>query len=229
MSEINVQVVNGEQKQFAGDVTVADAIAELLSNKLRKQTVAVGVGDNLVDLSVSLDSLDLESFELRPVTISSDEGLDILRHSTAHLMAKAVLDLYGPDLKVAIGPSIEDGFYYDFDREAPFTPEDFEAIEAKMRETVRNGIPFERKVVSKAEAIELFEKKGEQYKVELLKEIEGDTVSLYQLEDFVDLCRGPHVPNSSWLQVYKIIKVAGAYWRGDERNTMLQRLYGLCR
>ena len=219
-------MVNGEQKQFAGDVTVADAIAELLSNKLRKQTVAVGVGDNLVDLSVSLDSLDLESVELRPVTISSDEGLDILRHSTAHLMAKAVLDLYGPDLKVAIGPSIEDGFYYDFDREAPFTPEDFEAIEAKMRETVRNGIPFERKVVSKAEAIELFEKKGEQYKVELLKEIEGDTVSLYQLEDFVDLCRGPHVPNSSWLQVYKIIKVAGAYWRGDERNTMLQRLYG---
>jgi threonyl-tRNA synthetase len=141
-------------------------------------------------------------------------------------MAKAVLDLYGPDLKVAIGPSIEDGFYYDFDREAPFTPEDFEAIEAKMRKTVRNGIPFERKEVSKAEAIELFEKKGEQYKVELLKEIEGDTVSLYQLEDFVDLCRGPHVPNSSWLQVYKIIKVAGAYWRGDERNTMLQRLYG---
>ncbi|MEN8232047.1 MAG: threonine--tRNA ligase [Thermodesulfobacteriota bacterium] len=226
MSEITVQVPEGEQKQFAGDATVADAIAELLSNKQRKQTVAAGVGDGLVDLSVRLDSLGLETVELRPVTISSDEGLDILRHSTAHLMAKAVLDLFGPDLKVAIGPSIEDGFYYDFDRETPFTPEDFEAIEAKMLETVRGGISFERNVVSKADAIELFEKKGEQYKVELLKEIEADTVSLYQLGDFVDLCRGPHVPNSNWLQVYKLIKVAGAYWRGDERNPMLQRLYG---
>jgi threonyl-tRNA synthetase len=226
MSEITVQVPEGEQKQFAGDATVADAIAELLSNKQRKQTVAAGVGDGLVDLSVRLDSLGLETVELRPVTISSDEGLDILRHSTAHLMAKAVLDLYGPDLKIAIGPSIEDGFYYDFDRETPFTPEDFEAIEARMLETVRGGIPFERTVVSKADAVELFEKKGEQYKVELLKEIEADTVSLYQIGDFVDLCRGPHVPNSSWLQVYKLIKVAGAYWRGDERNPMLQRLYG---
>jgi len=226
MSEITVQVPEGEQKQFAGDATVADAIAELLSNKQRKQTVAAGVGDGLVDLSVRLDSLGLETVELRPVTISSDEGLDILRHSTAHLMAKAVLDLYGPDLKVAIGPSIEDGFYYDFDRETPFTPEDFETIEAKMLETVRAGISFERNVVSKADAVELFEKKGEQYKVELLKEIETDTVNLYQLGDFVDLCRGPHVPNSSWLQVYKLIKVAGAYWRGDERNPMLQRLYG---
>jgi threonyl-tRNA synthetase len=226
MSEINVQVIEGEQKQFDGDATVADAIAELLSNKQRKQTVAAGVGDSLVDLSVRLDSLGLETVELRPIVISSDEGLDILRHSTAHLMAKAVMDIYGPDLKVAIGPSIEDGFYYDFDRDKPFTPDDFEAIEAKMLETVRSGLPFEREVVSKADAIELFEKKGENYKVELLKEIEGDTVSLYQLGDFVDLCRGPHVPNSSWLQVYKLIKVAGAYWRGDEKNAMLQRLYG---
>jgi threonyl-tRNA synthetase len=226
MSEITVQVVEGEQKQFAGDATIADAIAELLSNKQRKQTVAAGVGDDRLDLSVRLDSLGLETIVLRPITVSSEEGLDILRHSTAHLMAKAVLDIYGPDLKVAIGPSIEDGFYYDFDRETPFTPEDFETIEAKMLETVRNGITFEKKVVSKVEAIEFFERKGEQYKVELLKEIEDDTVSLYQLGDFVDLCRGPHVPNSNWLQVFKLIKVAGAYWRGDERNPMLQRLYG---
>ena len=160
MSEIIVQITDGEQKQFAGDATVADAIAELLSNTQRKQTVAAGVGDNLVDLSVSLDSLGLENVELRPVLISSDEGLDILRHSTAHLMAKAVLDLYGPDVKVAIGPSIADGFYYDFDRETPFTPEDFAAIEAKMLEIVRSGIPFERKVVSRADAITLFEEKG---------------------------------------------------------------------
>jgi threonyl-tRNA synthetase len=226
MSEITVQVVEGEQKQFTGEATVADTITELLSNKQRKQTVAARVGDDLVDLSVRLDSLGLETVMLSPVAVSSDEGLDILRHSTAHLMAKAVLDLYGPELKVAIGPAIEDGFYYDFDRKTPFTPEDFEAIEAKMLETARSGIAFEKKVLPKAEAIEIFERKSEQYKVELLKEIEGETVSLYQLGDFVDLCRGPHVPNSSWLQVFKLIKVAGAYWRGDERNPMLQRLYG---
>jgi len=226
MSDLTVHIQGGEQKNFAGDATIADVLAELLSNKQRKQTVAAGIGDRLVDLSVRLDSLGMADVELRPIFVSSDEGLDILRHSTAHLMAKAVLDLYGPDLKVAIGPAIEDGFYYDFDRNIPFTPEDFEAIETRMRETVKSGVPFERKVVSKDEAIELFEKKGEIYKVELLKEIEGDTVSLYQLDDFVDLCRGPHVPNSSWLQVYKLIKVAGAYWRGDENNAMLQRLYG---
>jgi threonyl-tRNA synthetase len=226
MSEITVILPEGETKRFKGDASVADALAELLSNKQRKQTVAVGVGDTLVDLSVRLDSLGQEKIELRPVLISSHEGLEILRHSTAHLMAKAVLDLYGPTVKVAIGPAIEDGFYYDFERETPFTPEDFESIEAKMQETVTGRIPFARKVVTKAEAITLFAEKGEQFKVELLKEIEADTVSLYQLGDFVDLCRGPHVPNSSWLQVFKLIKVAGAYWRGDERNQMLQRLYG---
>src|SRR5210317_2452791 len=157
MSEITIILPEGEAKGFGGDASVADALAELLSNKQRKQTVAVGVGDTLVDLSTRLDSLGQEKIELRPVLISSAEGLDILRHSTAHLMAKAVLDLYGPDLKVAIGPSIEDGFYYDFDRDKPFTPEDFEAIEGKMLETARSGLPFERKVVSKSEAIELFE------------------------------------------------------------------------
>ena len=226
MSQITVILPDGEQKGFPAEASVADAIAELLSNKQRKQTIAVGVDDTLVDLSVTLESLGQERVKLRPISISSDEGLDILRHSTAHLMAKAVLDIYGPDLKVAIGPSIEDGFYYDFDRKTPFTPEDFDSIETRMQETVNSRIPFERKVVSKAEAIEFFEKKGEPYKIELLQEIEGDTVSLYQLDNFVDLCRGPHVPDSSWLQAFKLIKVAGAYWRGDERNQMLQRLYG---
>ena len=226
MSEITVILPDGETKGFDSAASVADALVELLSNKQRKQTVAVAVGDTLFDLSTRLDSLGQEQIELRPISIASDEGLDILRHSTAHLMAKAVLDLYGTNVKVAIGPAIEDGFYYDFEREIPFTPEDFESIEAKMQETVRGGIPFARKVISKAEAIALFEERGEQYKVELLKEIEGDTVSLYQLGDFVDLCRGPHVPDSSWLQVFKLIKVAGAYWRGDEHKQMLQRLYG---
>ncbi len=226
MSEITVKLPEGEAKQFQGEASVADALAALLSNKQRKQIVAAGVGDTLVDLSARLDSLGHETVALRPVTISSHEGLDILRHSTAHLMAKAVLDLYGPGVKVAIGPAIEDGFYYDFERDTPFTPEDFDSIEARMQDTVKSGMPFERKVVSKAEAIALFAEKGEHYKVELLAEIEDDLVSLYQLGDFVDLCRGPHVPNSSWLQAFKLIKVAGAYWRGDEHKQMLQRLYG---
>jgi threonyl-tRNA synthetase len=226
MSDITVILPEGEAKRFRPDTSVADALAELLSNKQRKQIVAVGVDDTLVDLSIMLGSLGQEKIELRPVLISSAEGLDILRHSTAHLMAKAVLDIYGTKVKVAIGPSIEDGFYYDFERKIPFTPEDFERIEVKMQETVKSGIPFERNVITKAEAITLFQEKGEHYKVELLNEIEEDMVSLYQLGDFVDLCRGPHVPNSSWLQVFKLIKVAGAYWRGDEQNKMLQRLYG---
>jgi len=226
MSEITVILPDGNQKSFPAEASVADAMAELLSNKQRKQTIAVGVDETLVDLSATLASLEQERLEIRPIAVDSEEGLDILRHSTAHLMAKAVLDLYGPDLKVAIGPSIEDGFYYDFDRKIPFTPEDFDSIEARMQEAVNSRLPFERKVVSKAEAIELFEKKGEPYKVELLQEIEGDTVSLYTLDNFVDLCRGPHVPDSSWLRAFKLIKVAGAYWRGDERNQMLQRLYG---
>jgi threonyl-tRNA synthetase len=221
-----VTLPEGEAKPFGADTSVADVLAALLSNKQRKQTVAAGVGDTLVDLSVKLDSLGQEEIELRPVVLSSDEGLDILRHSTAHLMAKAVLDLYGPDVRVAIGPAIEDGFYYDFERETPFRPEDFEAIEAAMLDTVQKRMPFERKVMARDEDIVLFEERGEKYKVELLGEIEGDTVSLYQLGDFADLCRGPHVPDSGWLQVFKLIKVAGAYWRGDEHNEMLQRLYG---
>jgi threonyl-tRNA synthetase len=221
-----VTLPEGEAKPFGADTSVADVLAALLSNKQRKQTVAAGVGDTLVDLSVKLASLGQEEIELRPVVLSSDEGLDILRHSTAHLMAKAVLDLYGPDVRVAIGPAIEDGFYYDFERETPFRPEDFEAIEAAMLDIVQKRMPFERKVMAREEAIALFEERGEKYKVELLGEIEGDTVSLYQLGDFADLCRGPHVPDIGWLQVFKLIKVAGAYWRGDEHNEMLQRLYG---
>ena len=227
MSGITVILPEGEAREFSGEASIADVFADMLSNKQRKQTVAAGIENNLVDLSTKLDSLGLEKVELRPVTISSDEGLDILRHSTAHLMAKAVLELYGPDLKVAIGPAIEDGFYYDFDRKAPFTPEDFESIEAKMQETAQSGIPFARKVVSKSEAIALFEEKDEQYKVELLKEIEGNSVSLYQLGDFIDLCRGPHLPDTGYIKAIKLTTVAGAYWRGDEKNKMLQRIYGI--
>ena len=163
MSDITVILPEGEARNFGVDVSVADALAELLSNKQRKQTVAIKIGDALADLSLKLGSLGQKKLELSPVSVSSAEGLDILRHSTAHLMAKAVLDLYGADVKVAIGPAIEDGFYYDFEREIPFTPEDFENIEAKMQETVKGGLPFERKVMEKEEAIAFFEEKGEHF------------------------------------------------------------------
>ena len=132
MAEITVSLPEGEKKQLSDKATIADALSELLSNKQRKQTVAVGVGESLVDLSTELGDLGEQELELKQVLISSEEGLDILRHSTAHLMAKAVLDIYGSDVKVTIGPSIENGFYYDFDRKTPFTPDDFEAIEIKM-------------------------------------------------------------------------------------------------
>ncbi len=145
MSDITVTLPEGEAKQFGADASVADAIAGLLSNKQRKQMVAAAVDGKQVDLATKLDSFGREKVELHPISISSHAGLDILRHSTAHLMAKAVIDLYGPNVKVAIGPAIEDGFYYDFDRETPFTPEDFESIEARMQETVKAGLPFERK------------------------------------------------------------------------------------
>lgn len=222
MADISISLDGGEIKNVPAGTTVAEALKELVSNKERKRTIAARLNDELVDLSTVLQT----DAVFGPVTIDMPEGLDILRHSGAHVMAEAVIDLFGPEVKVAIGPSTDDGFYYDFDREEPFTPDDFERIEAKMKEIVAAAKPFDRKTVSVAEAVKLFEETGQPYKVELLNEIEDDTVTLYQQGDFVDLCRGPHIPNSSWLKAFKIVKLAGAYWRGDENNQMLQRLYG---
>ena len=222
MSDLKVVLNTGEETRVPSGTTAAEALAALLSNKQRKQTVAVRIDDLLADLATPLRRETV----LTPVTVHSDEGLAILRHGAAHLMALAVVKLYGPDVKVAIGPAIEDGFYYDFDRRQPFTPEDFDRIEAAMSEVVEAALPFERSEVTRDEAQAMFEARGEKYKVELLREIEAETVSLYKLGDFVDLCRGPHLPHAGWLTAFKLIKVAGAYWRGNERNPMLQRLYG---
>jgi threonyl-tRNA synthetase len=222
MSEIKIALNTGEETRVVSGTTAADALATLLSNKQRKQTVAVEVDGVLADLATVLQ----QEVILTPVSVHSDEGLKILRHSAAHVMAQAVLKLYGPDVKVAIGPAIEDGFYYDFDRQQPFTPDDFDRIEAAMREVVEASLPFARTTVTKDEAVALFEARNETYKVELLREIETETVSLYTLGDFTDLCRGPHLPHAGWLTAFKLIKVAGAYWRGNEHNPMLQRLYG---
>ncbi len=200
----------------------AEALKELVSGKLRKQTVAVKSNGQLIDLTTPLT----EDTVIEPVAVDSETGLDILRHSTAHLMALAVKELFGEQVKVAIGPAIEDGFYYDFDRAQPFSPDDFERIEAKMTELVNARLPFSRKEMSRDEAIGRFAQMGEQYKVELLQDMDADTVSLYTQGAFVDLCRGPHVPDTSWLKVFKLLRVAGSYWRGDEKRQMLTRIYG---
>ncbi|NTV12986.1 MAG: threonine--tRNA ligase [Desulfobulbaceae bacterium] len=200
----------------------AEALKELTSNKLRKQVVAFRANGELLDLATVVTG-DLEA-EL--ILADSAEGLEILRHSCAHLMAQAVLDLYGPGVKVAIGPAIDDGFYYDFDRPEPFSPEDLEKIEARMLHLAGSAQPFVRREVSVADAQELFRSQGQDYKLEIIAGLEAVTVSLYELGDFVDLCRGPHVPHCGLLQAYKLTRLAGAYWRGDEKNPMLQRIYG---
>ncbi len=223
MGQIAVSVIDGEQKQFDQGITVIDALKELVSNKQRKQIVAAKCNDTSVDLTTKLSQDTL----LDPILVSSAEGVEILRHSTAHLMALAVKKVYSKEtVEVAIGPAIDDGFYYDFDKAKAFSPDDFEAIENQMAELVKARIPFVRKDISKSEAIELFKKSGEKYKVELLEEIEEETVSIYQHDEFIDLCRGPHVPDASWIKVFKLLRVAGSYWRGDEKRTMLSRIYG---
>ncbi len=181
------------------------------------------VNGELQDLS-QVKHLENEA-SLEPVTFDSAEGKEIYRHSTSHIMAHAVKALF-PNAKLAIGPATEDGFYYDFDLDRPLTPEDLERIEKKMAEIIRADGPFTRRVLRREEAIELFRKAGEDYKVELLNEIPDDSVSVYEEGGFVDLCRGPHVPSTGSIRAFKLLSIAGAYWRGDEKNKMLQRVYG---
>ncbi|XCH47519.1 threonine--tRNA ligase [Thermodesulfovibrio sp. 3907-1M] len=209
-------------------VKVKDSIFELEPEQLEKlfkekQAIAIKINGQSKDLS-SLSSLN-EDEEIELITPESKEGLEILRHSTAHIMAHAVKDLF-PQVKVTIGPAIEDGFYYDFDKDEPFTEDDLQKIEKRMQEIIKAKNPFIRKEISKQEAIKLFESLGESYKVEILNEIEDDRVSVYEEGGFIDLCRGPHIPHTGMVKAFKLLSVAGAYWRGDERNKMLQRIYG---
>jgi threonyl-tRNA synthetase len=222
MADIRLSTAGGEAKSLPVGTTAAEAVKALCSSKERKSIVAVRVGERLLDLAEPLT----EDAVLEPVIKDSSGGLNILRHSAAHIMAQAVVELYGPDIKVAIGPATEDGFYYDFDRKEPFTPDDFAAIEARVQEIVAANLPFTRETLSIAEAKKFFQEKGQPYKVELLDDIDADTVSIYSQGDFVDLCRGPHIAHTGLLQAFKLIRIAGAYWRGDEKRPMLQRLYG---
>ena len=215
-------LIDGATVDVADSATVGDALKSALSGKKFKSCVAARAGGVLLDLSAPLPA---GTQELEAIPLASPEGLDILRHSTAHVMACAVQRLF-PATRVTIGPAIEKGFYYDFDPPRPFTPEDFAAIEAEMRHIAKDATAFTRREVSKAEAVRFFEEKGEQYKVEIIQEIDADTVSLYELAEFTDLCRGPHLPHAGFVKAAKLLSVAGAYWRGDEKNKMLSRIYG---
>lgn len=185
--------------------------------------IALRVNDEIKDISF-IEHLSADS-TIELLTFESKDGKEIYRHSTSHIMAHAIKELF-PKAKLAIGPATEDGFYYDVDIDSPFTPEDLEKIEKKMKEIIKKGNPFVRKEMKKAEAIEFFKAIGEDYKVELLEEISDEVVSVYEEGGFIDLCRGPHVNNTKRIKAFKLLSIAGAYWRGDEKNKMLQRIYG---
>lgn len=204
---------------FAKGTTVLKALKT--ANDSLDSLVAAKVNEKSVDLSFSLES----DCKLEAITSESRESLEILRHSAAHIMAQAVKRLF-PSVKITIGPAVENGFYYDFDYKGTFTPEDLPKIEAKMKEIINDDQPFERKEISKSEALEAFQKLGEDYKVELINDIPDEVVSIYRNGDFIDLCRGPHVASTKIVKAFKLTRVSGAYWRGDESRQMLQRMYG---
>ena len=218
-----ITLPDGSQKQFDRPVSVHE-VAESIGPGLAKAAVAGKVGDKVVDTSHTLDA----DAALSIITSKDDEGLEVLRHSCAHLMAQAVQDLF-PSAQVTIGPVIEDGFYYDFAYERPFTPEDLEKIEKRMNALAKEDLAVERSIMSRNDAVDLFRQMGEDYKVQILESIPSDEdLSFYRQGDFIDLCRGPHVPSTGKLKAFKLTKVAGAYWRGDSSNEMLQRIYGTC-
>ena len=218
---VAITLPDGSKREFEGPVTVAELAASIGAG-LAKAALAGRVNGRLVDLSHVIEA----DADVSIVTGRDPEGLEIIRHSSAHLMAQAVKELY-PDAQVTIGPSIENGFYYDFSYSRPFTPEDLEKIEARMDELAKKDIPIVREEMDRTAAVEFFKGLGEHYKAEIIEAIpEGEVISLYRQGDFIDLCRGPHVPSTGKLKVHKLMKVAGAYWRGDSKNEMLQRIYG---
>lgn len=218
---LNITLPDGSRRQFEAPVSVYD-VAASIGTGLAKAALAGKVDGKLVDTSFVIE----HDADLAIVTGKDAEGIDIIRHSTAHLMAYAVKELF-PEAQVTIGPTIEEGFYYDFAYKRPFTPEDLTAIEAKMAELVKQDIPVERYELPRDEAVAYFKGIGEAYKAEIIESIpQGEVLSLYREGSFTDLCRGPHVPSTGKLKVFKLMKVAGAYWRGDSSNEMLQRIYG---
>ncbi|MBL8533986.1 MAG: threonine--tRNA ligase [Betaproteobacteria bacterium] len=218
---LSIRLPDGATKEFPGPVTVAD-VAASIGPGLAKAAIAGKVDGRLVDLSF----LVVNDSQVAIVTGKDAEGLEIIRHSTAHLLAYAVKELF-PDAQVTIGPVIENGFYYDFSYKRPFTPEDLAVIENRMAELAGRDHAVKREVWKRDDAVAFFKSIGEHYKAEIIASIpSNEDISLYREGDFIDLCRGPHVPSTGKLKVFKLMKVAGAYWRGDSKNEMLQRIYG---
>lgn len=217
----DIRLPDGSTRHYPQPVSVADVAADIGAG-LARAALAGKVDGRLVDTAHLIE----DDADLAIVTERDPEGLEIIRHSTAHLLAYAVKELF-PEAQVTIGPVIDNGFYYDFAYSRPFTPDDLAAIEKRMNELARRDIPVSREVWPRDEAVRFFESQGEKYKAELIAAIPpGEEVSLYREGDFIDLCRGPHVPSTGKLKVFKLMRVAGAYWRGDSRNEMLQRIYG---
>ncbi len=217
----SIKLPDGSVKRFPGPVTVAE-VAQSIGAGLARAALAGKVNGSLVDTSFRIEA----DAELSIVTDRDTLGLEILRHSSAHLLAHAVKELF-PEAQVTIGPVIENGFYYDFSYKRPFTPEDLAAIEKRMAEIAKRDLPVARKVMARDAAVKFFRDQGEIYKAEIISSIPADQeISLYEQGNFIDLCRGPHVPSTGKLKVFKLMRVAGAYWRGDSKNEMLQRIYG---
>ncbi|MBN1615645.1 MAG: threonine--tRNA ligase [Deltaproteobacteria bacterium] len=222
MAEVAITFPNGEVRSYPAGTAVNEAIASW-NQDVARTTVAARLDGKLVDVSHGIQ----DDSRLEPIDLASKEGLGILRHSISHVMAQAVKDTFD-NVQITIGPSIEDGFYYDFEYAETFTPADLEKIEARMHQIVRADYPFERRELARDQAVALFSDRGESYKVELINDLPEDvkTVSLYSQGGYLDLCRGPHIPSTGMIRAFKLLNVAGAYWRGDERNKMLQRIYG---
>jgi threonyl-tRNA synthetase len=222
MSIIKVTLPDGAVREYPAGSTIAD-VAQSISPGLRKKAIAGKIDGKLVDLSRELT----RDASVEVITSESPEGLEVIRHSSAHLLAQAVKRLYGPEVKLGVGPVIEDGFYYDMDIPVSITPEDLPKIEAEMEKIVKEDLPIVRKVVSRDEAIAIYEKVNDPLKLELIRELpEDEEITIYEQGEFFDLCRGPHVPSTGHLKVFKLMSVAGAYWRGNAENQMLQRVYG---
>lgn len=218
---MKIEFLDGNSQEFQ-EASNMFVIAKSISNSLAKKAVAAKIDGELYDMSYVLD----HDAKVELILPDSEEGVEVIRHSAAHLMAQAVIRLF-PGTKVTIGPAIENGFYYDFDPKEQFTEEDLVKIEEEMKKIAKEDIKIERFMMSREEAIDYFEKLGEHYKVEIIKEIaQGEQLSFYRQGDFVDLCRGPHVPSTGHIKAVKLKSVAGAYWRGDSKNKMLQRIYG---
>ena len=217
----NIRLPDGSERKFDHPVTVAEVAASIGAG-LARAALAGRVDGKLVDTSFKIEN----DAALAIVTDKDAEGLDVIRHSAAHLLAQAVKELF-PEAQVTIGPVIDDGFFYDFSYQRPFTPEDLAAIEKRMGEIAKRDYPVARSVMARSDAIQFFKNMGEHYKAQIIESIPGDEeLSLYKQGDFIDLCRGPHVPSTGKLKVFKLMKIAGAYWRGDSKNEMLQRVYG---